>query len=224
MDKELEYSTVAATLSRNGLAKAEGKVRNLSLNIDMELKGFLPYSSHFVLDTINFNGVLKVTPYIVKYDNEKIIIPVTKYVKSNKEDVYSLTKYNILPINQLTNETLKRRLISYKNVPNITTASYLVEYLNKCGVDFLDKDQNGNVFCKGEYNPLLFYRDVNEIEFVADSYLCLCEYNNPLTGFPIYTAFPPDELFFVIPQNKDLIPDRRLRQFEVNEKEDNPFD
>ena len=229
----MEKSTVKGVLEQNKIIKAEGKIRHEAFSEELNLVGFLPYNENISLTGyLNLNNKLSLTPYLAKYDDDLLVIKIMKYAKIEKNETFYLTTNNILPIKDAVEFFLKKykshkeryKLQEYLKNPNKTNADALINMLtNQVGVDFLLIDENGQIYYNPEKNPLFFYRDVDNSDCVADSFLCLCSYINPKSGILSYIGLPPEECICTLKNVDGYFPEHPIRQINNNEEDYLPF-
>ncbi len=195
----LKESSVKAILNKNQHIDAGLTVRVPGYQYDMYLAGFISYSKNLLID---FNDRLIVTPIVVKFLSDKYIHPIFQHIKFADNGIYTLS-------NKLLVNTLFDR-IGAANWKNFDQNDHLTGAHVK---DKLNRDWNKEgVIVKSENNIYSYVAQDNEIELtsdysdcvsIANSFLCLCRYINPITGLPSYTLVTPDDTIVVMPKGKD---------------------
>ena len=220
MDKNIEKSTVQNVLIQNGIIKADGSIKHESISAELKLIGFLPYNTNLSLASIDVNSKLILTPYLAKFGSDYFVIKIMKYVKIDKSNKFFLTSNDILPIKDVMKELTKRNLYneirkykSYIDNPTSGNAKSLINMLEeKAKVDFLKVDDEGQIYYDPDKKPLFFYRDIDNKDCVADAFLCLCSYINPITGLLSYIGLPPEECVCTLEITKGEIKNHPIKQ------------
>ena len=134
------------------------------------------------------------------------------FVRVEKEKKIYLEENDILPISamikfmsQNNSYSLKNQYVNYMKNPNKISAKNLISQLQtNASVDFLSIDEEGHIYYNPEYNPLVFNRRADNKEVIADAFLCLCIYTNPLSGLPSYTALSPEYCTYTMPEDAKI--------------------
>jgi len=217
----MESSSVEGMLNELGVVKADGPIRHESFNEELQLVGFLPYNTNLSLVRyIDLNGKLNLTPYMTRYSEDFFVIKIMKYVKIDKTNKFFLTSNDILPIKNVMKELTKRNLYneirkynSYMDNPTSDNAKSLINMLeSQVKLDFLLKDDAGQIYYDPEKHPMFFYRDIDDKDCVADAFLCLCSYTNPVTGLLSYVGFPPEECICTLEEKQGEIKEHPIKQ------------
>lgn len=220
MDKTLKNATVYEQLLKQDSIDAEGTIRCQENDLEMNLIGFLPYNRTWSFFYFDLNGKMSVATYWVKFKDTPFFLKVANHAKLSKEKKICLHENTILPIKDLANyvknqnngsfkkrkDDFNKRYEDYMISQNKTTAEALIKAVeNEMPVDFLSIDDDFHIYYKPDNNPIIFWDDNSLKEIVADSFLCLCSYINPVTGLISYTALSPERCIYTISKDGDKI-------------------
>lgn len=212
MDKTLKSATVYEQLLKKDSIDAEGTIRCQEYNLEMNLIGFLPYNRTWSFLYLDLNAKMSVAPYWVKFKDSSFFLKVENHAKLSKDKKIYLHNNNILPIRDMANfvknqncdshkkkDDFNKKYEDYMKTQNKATAEALIKAAeNEVLVDFLLIDDESQIYYNPDNNPIVFWDDNSLKEIVADSFLCLCTYINPVTGLISYAALSPERCIYTI--------------------------
>lgn len=186
---------------------AEGKVRSYGMKSDITLLGVIPYQPYDVagIERCIINKPFFVTPYMIRFHDSNSPIMIYKNLKKAcgqkyvlNDLFYSFSKRvfaNISP-NILNNSTETALPINGATLLKILSKekkwnlSKLTQYeFSEDAVSYIGQDEEWEL-------------TVGRLVCVADEFVCLCSYMNTVTGKLDYVLLPPEDVYFVLPEDK----------------------
>lgn len=215
MKKVVSVFSLEEQLKNDGILQAGGNVRSRSLNEKMWLVGFVPFnipdndienygntSVDFALQWgVSLNDKIIVGSSRIRISNSRFTYPIMKEIIPAKGKVFDFEpKVLIMALhkNVLSSNTSECKPVFsiYFNSPNEYNSQKVLSALRKqrIVVNNLKKAENGLLQYTASDDEYEFSRTYGEYKCVGNSFVCLCEYINTVTGNPSFALFNPDDL------------------------------
>ena len=201
MNSQLQLSSIRDLLFSEGYMQAKGRVRSETMQEEMSLIGFVPFLEganlppdiYSTMLQCDLNAHLIVTPFFIRYSDDKTIFPVFKSISLAKGAKYKVDKNLIIDsIYGSWSKGAQRPL--YGN--------YILTKKHYSGFpkERFETDENKDTFFISNDQELVMTESLGELVCVSDYFHCLCSFINTVTGMPSYTVFMPDDLIKVLPR------------------------
>lgn len=204
MNSQLQLSSIREILLNKGEIYAKGRVKSESMQEEMSLIGFVPYLEgadlplelYSTLLECDLNTHLIVTPFFIRYSDDKNIYPVFKSISLTNGNKYKVSQNLII-------ETIYGSWV--KGVPRLPRplyGDYIISKRNVKGFpsDRFETDENKETYYLSKNQEFIMTESLGELVCISDYFLCLCSFINSVTGMPSYTVFMPDDLIKVLPK------------------------
>jgi len=187
--------------------KAEGKVRSYGMKSDITLLGVIPYQPFDVagIERCILNKPFFVTPYMIRFHDSNSPIMIYKNLKKACGQKYILndlfysfsnrvfsnisphilnnSSETALPINGAKLLKILSKEKKY-NYPKLTQYEF-----SEDAVSYIGQDEEWEL-------------TVGRLVCVTDDFICLCSYMNSVSGKLDYVLLPPEDVYFVLPEDK----------------------
>ena len=215
MSKPISVFSLEEKLKKVGELSAEGRVESISLKQKMALVGFIPFAIPFndmkdydVTNSdyplywgINLNENLCVGTHRVRYSNSRFTYPIMKKISPAKGKVYDVVQNVLimaLPRNipGSNNKNTINIFSNYFSSPNEYNSQKVLKTLRtyKISTQNLKSTADGKLQYEASDDEYEFSETFGGYKCVGNSFVCLCEYINPVTGNPSFALFNPDDL------------------------------
>lgn len=201
MNSQLQLSSIREILLNKGDMYAKGRVKSESMQEEMSLIGFVPYleGANLPLDLYStllqcdLNAHLIVTPFFIRYGDDKNIYPVFKSISLTNGHKYKVDKNLII-------ESIYGSWA--KGAQRPLYGNYIISKRHHNGFpsDRFETDENKETYYLSKEQEFVMTESLGELVCVSDYFLCLCSFINSVTGMPSYTVFIPDDLIKVLPK------------------------
>ncbi len=201
MEILLEQTSIKNNLQKVGFEIAAGKVETTYFKGDLSLIGFIPHNIYknklqFSIN-VNLNEDLIVTPYLVRFSNNRFPIPVFKKVESAEGKNYRIDNDLLIDtrLDEIPNSYLSQLLNSHTvplPVPGSTFIKYIKSYIYK--KEYIKKYDNDSYDYIGQKGELLLSDSYLDVTCVTNDFVCLCFYKNEVTGKLSYVVLPSNDL------------------------------
>lgn len=204
MNAQLQLSSIREILLNKGEIYAKGRVKSESMQEEMSLIGFVPYlegadlplESYSILLQCDLNAHLIVTPFFIRYSDDKNIYPVFKSISLTNGNKYKVNKNLII-------ETIYGSWV--KRASSLSRPLYGDNIISKINwkdfpSDRFETDENKETYYLSKNQEFVMTESLGELVCISDYFLCLCSFINSVTGMPSYTVFMPDDLIKVLPK------------------------
>lgn len=204
MNSQLQLSSIREILLNKGEIYAKGRVKSESMQEEMSLIGFVPYLEgadlpldlYSTLLQCDLNAHLIVTPFFIRYSDDKNIYPVFKSISLTKGNKYKVNKNLII-------ETIYGSWV--KGTPRLSRPFYGDNIISKRNLkgfpsDRFETDENKEMYYLSKEQEFVLTESLGDVVCISDYFLCLCSFINSVTGMPSYTVFIPDDLIKVLPK------------------------
>lgn len=194
----LKESSVKAILNKKQHIDAGLTIRAVGFKYDMHLVGFISYSPNLFID---FNDRLIVTPIVVKFLSAPYIHPIFQHIKFANNSIYPLSKKLLL--NTLFDRAGAKNWKDFDQQGNLD-GEHVKKAMNRnWNKDGIITTEDGTYCYVAQNYEIELTSDYSDNVSIANLYLCLCRYINPVTGLPSYTLVTPDDAIIVMPEGKD---------------------
>ena len=201
MDSQLQVSTIREIVLSKGLLNAHGQVKSELIQEDMSLIGFVPFFEgadlpHDIYSTLlqcDLNTHLIVTPFFIRYSDDKNIYPVFKSISLTNGNKYKVDKNLII-------ESIYGSWAKGAQRPLYGDSILSKRRYNGFPSDRFETDENQDTYYLSGKQEFVMTESFGKLVGISDYFLCLCSFINSVTGMPSYTVFMPDYLIKVLPK------------------------
>ena len=208
---QLETSSIFNLLLETGIQRAEGRVQSKSLNEEMSLIGFIPYTENYLLQKdvglkIDLNGHLCVAPYLIRFSKTTPVYPYFKTITKASGKKYSVdSNLNIDRIWDIAYPELKNEIkpplfplygdMLLKLIKNkLRLTRILLEQ------DFWKRNEKESYEYIGRSDDFELNCGLDHKIAISNDFLCLCSYMNRVTGTVSYAVLTSNDTIRVMPE------------------------
>ena len=189
--------------------KAQGKVRSYGMKSDITLLGVIPYQPYDIanIERCFLNKPFFVTPYMIRFHDSNSPIIIYKNVKKACGQKYVLNDLFYSFSNRVFANISSYFLNNSSETALPIKGSSLLKILS------MEKKWNLSKLTQYEFSEdtVSYIGQVEDWELsvgklvcVADDFICLCSYMNTVTGKLDYVLLPPEDVYFVLPEDETL--------------------
>lgn len=203
MEILLEQTSIKNNLQKVGIEIAKGKVKVEYFEEELSLFGFIPYNVyknnlHFSIG-INLNAAIIVTPYLVRFNNRSYPVPLFKKIEFTKGQKFKLnneilidTRLEDIPDRNL-GEILDGSPLHPSPIPGDDFERYIKKAWPKKRLYFERNDDGScNYICQD--GELLLSQSALNASCISNDFVCLCCYENKVTGLLSYIVLPSNDV------------------------------
>jgi hypothetical protein len=211
MENQLQKSSVKNLLQEEGIQHATGRVRSASLQEEMSLVGFVPYSlSNLYLQLamyMDLNDGLIVTPYCIKFSKINTVYPIFKSIQLASRNKYEIDDSLIIGtiVDDIPERNFKALKIPSPFLNRMVLQRLLMQNWDK--KNLFENAGDGTVRYIARENEFELSDGLGRLICISNDFLCLCRYMNKVTGLPSFTILTSEDTIRVIPENKENQPD-----------------
>ncbi len=177
MNSQLQLSSIREILLNKGEIYAKGRVKSESMQEEMSLIGFVPYLEgadlpldlYSTLLQCDLNAHLIVTPFFIRYSDDKNIYPVFKSISLTNGNKYKVNKNLII-------ETIYGSWVKGASRP--LYGDYIISKRNWKGFpsDRFETDENKDTYYLSKEQEFVLTNSLGDIVCISDYFLCLCSF------------------------------------------------
>lgn len=205
MNLQLQESSIKGLLKSTGFQEAKGRVRSESLQEEMSLIGFLPfsvfYSNYDLSFNIDLNNHLIVTPYYIRFSKDSAIFPIFTSIAFAEGKRFILHKHLLLDhiIDEMPDLIAKQYESKNRPLNGKILLNIIKRWKNE---NLFEKNEDGTLFYIGRSKEWEMKRSLDDWNCVTNDFLCLCSYMNKITGLPSYTVLMSDDVIRILSEDK----------------------
>lgn len=201
MEILLEQTSIKNNLKKVGFEIAAGEVETSYFKENLSLLGFIPHNIYkdklqFSIN-VNLNEDLIVTPYLVRFSNNRFPIPVFKKIENAEGKKYRMDNDLLIDtrLNEISGYNLSN-LLNSKVVPIPVPASSFINYIKSYiyKKEYIKRNDNNTFDYIGQKGEWLLSDSELQVTCVTNDFVCLCFYQNKVTGKPSYVVLPSNDL------------------------------
>lgn len=201
MDSQLQLSTIREIVLREGYLCANGQVKSELIHEDMSLIGFVPFFEgadlppeiYSTLLQCDLNTRLTVTPFLIRFGDDKNIYPVFKSISLTNGKKYKVDKNLII-------ESIYGTWAKGAQRPLYGNSILSRRRYNGFPAARFETEENQDTYYLSKEQEFVMTKSLGELVGISDSFLCLCSFINSVTGMPSFSVFMPDDLIKVLPK------------------------
>ena len=211
MTSQLDKSSIKSLLlepnnpTGDNFQYAEGRVRSLWFNDEVNLIGFIPYDETKM--GIDLNSPFVLTPYMIRCEGAKFPSFLCECVRNSNGKRYPLNDCTCVYPNVIEDipkwifsNTLDNNAWINGTSLNRNIKKYEQKLSDTLSGKFEKNEDDTYSYIGREYVWELSFR---QIKFLAADFLCVCSYINKVTGKHDYVLLPSDYVIRILPSENE---------------------